>query len=97
MDLLLALGNVLEDYLTYGFYPSGETTIRREGSGHVYKDIDGTVLFRLLYDDETGTWREGSRYWDSATTISAEQTREIIARYPRLRLEMQPLSQYSED
>lgn len=90
-------GNVLEDYFTYGFYPNGETTTRREGSGHVYKDIDGTILFRLLYDTETGAWREGSRYWDSATTISAEQAREIIARYPRLGLEMQPLSQYSED
>lgn len=90
-------GNVLEDYFTYGFYPNGETTTRREGSGHVYKDIDGMVLFRLLYDDETGTWRQGSKYWDSATDITEEKAREIIARYPRLELEMVPLFQYSSE
>lgn len=53
-------GNLLEDFFAYSFYPNGETTTRRAGSGHVYKDIDGTVLDRLLYDEETGTWREDS-------------------------------------
>ena len=77
------------------FYPNGETTTRREGSGHVYKDRDGTVLAQLLYDKETGTWRQGSDFWDSATGISEAQAREVIARYPRLPLEMRPLSQHS--
>lgn len=88
-------GNVLEDFFTYGFYPNGETTTRREGSGHVYKDIDGTVLAYLLYDEETDTWREGSKYWDSAMDITREQAQEIIAKYPRIELEMQPISQYT--
>lgn len=88
-------GNVLEDFFTCGFYPNGETTTRREGSGHVYKDRDGTVLAQLLYDAETDTWRQGSDFWDNATDISEAQAREIIARYPRIPLEMRPLSQYS--
>lgn len=87
-------GNVLEDFFTYGFYPDGETTTRREGSGHTYKEVDGTVLYRLLYDVETDSWREGDQYWDYATPITHQQAQEIIGKYPRIELEMLPISQY---
>lgn len=87
-------GNVLEDFFTYGFYPDGETTTRREGSGHTYKEVDGTKLYRLLYDVETDSWREGDQYWDYATPVTKEQAQEIIGKYPRIELEMLPISQY---
>lgn len=89
-------GNVLEDCFTYGFYPDGETATRREGSGHVYKDRNGNVLAQLLYDKETDTWRQGSDFWDSATPISKDQAQTIQTSYPRIPLEMHPLSQYAE-
>lgn len=87
-------GNVLEDFFTDGFYPDGEAATRREGSGHVYRDMSGTVLAQLLYDKETDTWRQGSDFWDSATPISKDQAQTIQNTYPRIPLELHPLSQY---
>lgn len=91
-------GNVLEGYFTYGFYTDNDdysTPTHRDGSGHSYWNTDGTMRDWLLYDAETDSWREGNRYWDYATDITREQAQEIIASYPRIEMEMLPLSRYS--
>ena len=87
-------GNVLEDYFTYGFYENAESLTRREGSGHVYKDIDGTVLSQLLYDNETQTWRQGTPYWATAKEIPPTQAQQIQTQHPRIPLTMHPVGEF---
>ena len=85
--------NVLEGYSeTMAYFPSDDEEPIRNCTAHIYSTLSDIIL-SLYYLPESDQWiliDENSVH----KTITATEARNYIASYPRIELDMKPLSEY---
>lgn len=86
-------GNILEDYSDHTtYFPADDEEPVKNCTAHIYNTFSENLL-TLYYLPESEQWiiLDNDR---EAQTIAATEARNYIASYPRIELDMKPLSEY---